>query len=93
MGDFGGLDIIAAYNVENHNAVQAVLVYMKLMQRATLLGYCSAPLKLVPVDGVNNQWLTTLLWTLIVALKCIFGPSLGPFDICRCITLLLECAL
>ena len=93
MGDFGGLDIIAAYSVENHNAVQVVLADMKLMQRATLSGYCNAPLKLVPVDGSSNQWLTTLSWTLIVALKCIFGPSLVPFDICRCITLLLECAL
>ena len=55
MGDFGGLDIIAAYSVENHNAVQAVLVDMKLMQRATLLGYCSGPLKLVPIDGVKQS--------------------------------------
>ena len=54
MGDFGGLDIIAAYSVENHNVVQAVLVDMKLMQRAALSGYCSAPLKLVPVDGVKQ---------------------------------------
>ena len=47
------LRIFAAYSVENHNEVQAVLDDMKLMQRAALLGYCSAPLKLVPVDGVK----------------------------------------
>ena len=52
MGDFGGLDIIAAYSVENHNAVQAVLVDMKLMQRAALTGYCSALIILAFVRDV-----------------------------------------
>ena len=55
MGDFGGLDIIAAYSVENHNAVQAVLADMKLMQRAALSGYCSATLKLMPVEVVMHS--------------------------------------
>ena len=47
--------IFAAYSVENHNELQAVLDYMKLMQHAALSGDCSAPLKLVPVDGVKQS--------------------------------------
>ena len=47
--------IVAAYCVRNHNAAHDVLVDMKLMQHAALSGYCSAPLKLVPVDGVKQS--------------------------------------
>ena len=46
--------IFAAYSVENHNEVQAVLDDMKLMQRAALSGYCSATLKLMPVEVVMH---------------------------------------
>ena len=49
------MKIFAAYSVENHNEVQAVLNDMKLMQRALLSSYCSATLKLMPVEVVMHS--------------------------------------
>ena len=49
------LENFCSIQVENLNEVQAVLDDMKLMQRAVLSGYCSATLKLMPVEVVMHS--------------------------------------
>ena len=57
-GSFGGFWVqlkFGQHSVRNLTQHLAILTYIELLQRVALIRYCSTPLKLLPVDGVNQS--------------------------------------